>query len=183
MECSVDGCGRESHALGYCRTHYMRVRRTGSPGTAPLIAQKNRISKYAGVRCAVEDCGRGARSRGWCNMHYLRWRYSGDASGRWGAEPRKSQGYIDNNGYFVVKVDNRKIYEHRLVMEQILGRELRDFENVHHKNGVRDDNRPENLELWATPQPQGQRVEDLVAWVVTHYAADIETASIIRGVA
>ena len=56
------------------------------------------------------------------------------------------------------------MFEHRYVMEQMIGRQLTRKETVHHKNGVRTDNRPENLELWASSQPAGQRVEDLVAW-------------------
>lgn len=49
-------------------------------------------------------------------------------------------------------------------MEKVLGRSLLKHESVHHKNGIKVDNRPENLELWSTSQPYGQRVEDKIMW-------------------
>ncbi|MFD9069181.1 HNH endonuclease [Streptomyces lasiicapitis] len=56
------------------------------------------------------------------------------------------------------------ILEHILIMSQYLGRPLLAGENVHHRNGVRGDNRLENLELWSRRQPSGQRIADKVAW-------------------
>jgi hypothetical protein len=78
-------------------------------------------------------------------------------------------GYIVRNEYGEFAGGRRPVrlvLQHRWVMEQKLGRPLLPGESVHHINGVRDDNRPENLELWSKSQPAGQRVADKVAWAV-----------------
>lgn len=79
--------------------------------------------------------------------------------------------YVTKGGYLKVRLvghpradKNNRVWEHIIIMEQKIGRHLLPGENVHHINGVRDDNRPENLELWSSSQPSGQRVEDKVAW-------------------
>jgi len=58
------------------------------------------------------------------------------------------------------------VFEHILVAEEILGRYLEPCESIHHRNGVRVDNRPENLELWTRPQPAGIRASDAVTWAI-----------------
>jgi hypothetical protein len=85
------------------------------------------------------------------------------------------KGWLDGQGYRRVYDGGRQRHEHRVVMERVLGRPLLPEELVHHRNRVKTDNRPENLELWVRCHPNGQRVADLVAWateILARYAPE-----------
>ncbi|HWD45892.1 MAG TPA: HNH endonuclease [Actinomycetota bacterium] len=154
--CQVPGCVRKHQAHGYCATHLRRWQLYGDHDGAAKPQP-----------CATPDCcnaalGRHTKANGYCGpCHLNRWLdayLAGEAAAK-----RYPTGYE----YFDL---NRQRYAvHRLVMERLLGRPLHPFENVHHRNGRPGDNRPSNLELWVTPQPPGQRPEDLAAWVVEYY--------------
>jgi hypothetical protein len=90
---------------------------------------------------------------------------SGDRHPNWnGGVYRKADGYVLIRRPDHPHAKRGYVAEHRLVMETTIGRLLKAEETVHHINGVRHDNRPENLELWSHSQPYGQRVADKVAW-------------------
>jgi hypothetical protein len=82
---------------------------------------------------------------------HIWWRGGSFKVGGYVLRQNKMHPYANNKGY---------VPEHRLVLEEKLGRYLTKQENVHHKNGDRADNRIENLELWNTSQPAGQRPKD-----------------------
>ena len=160
MVCAVNGCDRsEKITRGWCGMHYKRWRKTGNP-----LGKLQGVPSRANVGCKIEGCENPHNARGWCLTHYNRWKQKND--------PMKliQKGWhVDSNGYIRVMdpdFPTKTIGQHRLIMSQQLGRRLERHENVHHKNGVRNDNRLENLELWSKMQPCGQRLEDKIQYAI-----------------
>lgn len=175
--CSVSRCARPTFNIkrNLCKLHYHRLMRFGSTGQ-PEQARRPRGT------CTAPDCGKPTEARGLCSAHYSRVRRAengatpdGDPMRPVGTpgRPARRRGPVRRpNGY--VYVGGKA--EHRIIMEGMLGRPLEPGEEVHHRNGQRDDNRPENLELWLVgSQPKGQRVVDLLAWAqeITRKYGDI----------
>lgn len=114
-------------------------------------------------QCKFSGCGGKHYARGLCKKCYARARSSGDWDAPYSSR-KPGQGAITEQGYLRVSRDGVRQGLHRFVMEEHLGRKLLPHESVHHKNGDRQDNRIENLELWTRSQPYGQRVEDKIQW-------------------
>lgn len=191
--CKVDDCSETVLARGWCSSHYGRWRRDGDVRAADPFAPRDGFSRCGRCQRTKADT-EFATGKTWCKRcvinHANNRRQgrtcsdceapitSGSRSGLCvpcnglARRAQKPNRYLNANGYVMLTAHwdhpnankRGRILEHVKVMSESLGRPLFPGENVHHKNGFRDDNRPENLELWVISQPAGQRPEDLVAW-------------------
>jgi hypothetical protein len=145
---------------------------------------------YCSTRCALDSkeplskepvscsaCGTPFVKKNWhqhmCSRKCMGETRRGSDHPKWGGGRIKDarSGYIsvlaaadDPIGWPMRRTTHNYVFEHRLLMARHLGRSLTRQESVHHINGVKDDNRLENLELWSKSHPEGQNVEDKVAW-------------------
>lgn len=202
--CAVEGCERDTLARGWCSSHYSRWRHNGDVRpdepfeVTAGFAKCNRcqhiaeLSRFDEGKTWCKKCTRThaanrrkGRTCSACDATITNGSRSGLCVPCNGIARRKTtvSRLVNAQGYAMLtnhqghpNANHRgRILEHVKVMSEMIGRPLVKGENVHHKNGVKGDNRPENLELWAISQPAGQRPQDLVAWayeILERYAPE-----------
>ena len=138
-------------------------------GVGKILKVKNGTRKYWKCKC---ECGqeievisaalvKGKTKSCGCLRKTFAINRSRELSPKW-----KGGKHTDVDGYVKILVNGKYRREHSVEMEKKLGRKLIKNENVHHINGIKNDNRIENLELWSTSHPCGQRIKEKINWCI-----------------
>lgn len=143
MNCTISSCAGKHYARRLCRIHYKRARDQGR------LPSRIRLKPGEVMICSVQGCINKHHARRLCYNHYQKWIQTGTLKP---LRAPNGAGTVSTGGYRVLHSSGRRTTEHRLVVEQILGRRLQTAELVHHLNGNRLDNRPKNLQLMTQSQ-------------------------------
>lgn len=159
--CDVEGCNRRPRVSGLCIAHSQR-KLANKDLSLPIKLPRG--PKPSTVLCLIDGCQKRANNRGMCSPHAEKRRnglLSEDGQKLRetlsGGRKREREKWISStrDGYILrvapINHPNPRadgtILEHRLVMESMIGRYLTEWEIVHHKDGNRQNNTKENLEL------------------------------------
>jgi hypothetical protein len=163
--CGFDGCDRRHYSNNLCQYHYYQNKE--GKKLAPVKKAQKDI-------CAYGECESLRVMGSWCPEHVENEDLVGEEDrftylyGKWKRGQKNRHGYVIRSRRVSTAdglyVGEQRQPEHRGIMESHLGRKLLRKETVHHINGIKDDNRIENLELWSSQHPSGQRVVDKLAW-------------------
>lgn len=139
MACCTE-CERPVCARGLCRYHYREAHKRG-------FSEDLRVGKRPTRPCSVDGCDRHAQSVGYCWFHYQKLRRYGDPL----HETQQRTGRRFERGYVALwrpdhpaSRDDGYVLEHRMLWWDTHG-PIPDGWQIHHINGIKDDNRLENL--------------------------------------
>lgn len=127
----------------YCQSPY--IQRTASHKFCCKECNSAYRRQHQGP-CRIEGCSEKAVtiSERLCHFHRRRLEAGLPLTNERSINPRGT-GTLDKKGYVVIKVNGEAKFEHRLIVEKALGKALPRTAHVHHLNGKKWDNRPNNL--------------------------------------